>query len=296
MLRSPAAVAFWQCGRHGIDLRQPRVMGIVNVTTDSFSDGGRFFNPAAAIDRARQLIAEGADILDIGGESTRPGARGIPADEELRRILPVLRALRDAGVPVSVDTSKPDVMRAALAEGASIVNDVRALQGSGAIEAVAGSDCGVVLMHMLGEPRTMQAAPRYADVAREVAAFLRERRDAVLAAGVRRERLALDPGFGFGKTPAHNIELLARLPELAGLGCPLLSGWSRKSTLGAITGRPVGERLHASVAAAILAVERGARIVRVHDVAATVDALKVWQAVADVSTVIPSDDYAGEPT
>lgn len=260
-------------------------MGIVNVTPDSFSDGGRFFDFERALAHGERLIAEGADLLDIGGESTRPGAAEVGVDEELARVIPLVRALRDRAVPISVDTSKPEVMRAALAEGAAIVNDVRALQAPGAVDAVAASDCGIVLMHMQGEPRTMQADPRYGDVVREVGDFLRARRDALVAAGVARERIVLDPGFGFGKTVAHNFTLLARLHELAALGQPLLAGLSRKSMLGHATGRAVGERVHASVAAALLAVQRGARIVRVHDVAATRDALAVWQAVQSALSV-----------
>jgi dihydropteroate synthase len=251
------------------------------VTPDSFSDGGRFVEFGHALAHGERLIEEGADLLDIGGESTRPGAGEVGVDEELARVIPLLRALRDRGVAVSVDTSKPEVMRAAIAEGAAVINDVRALRADGALEAVAASDCGIVLMHMQGEPRTMQLAPRYADVVREVGDFLRARRDAVVAAGVARERIALDPGFGFGKTAAHNFALLARLGEFTALGQPLLAGLSRKSMLGHATGRGVGERVHASVAAALLAVERGARIVRVHDVAATRDALAVWQAVIE---------------
>jgi dihydropteroate synthase len=254
-------------------------MGVVNVTPDSFSDGGRFFDFEQAVAHGAQLIAEGADLLDIGGESTRPGAAAVDVDEELARVIPLVRALRDRGVPISVDTSKPEVMRVALAEGASVVNDVRALQSPGALEAVAATDCGVVLMHMQGEPGTMQLAPRYDDVVREVAGVLRARRDALAAAGVARERIALDPGFGFGKTVAHNFALLARLHELTALGQPLLVGLSRKSMLGHVTGRAVDARVHASVAAAVLAAERGARIVRAHDVAATRDALAVWQAL-----------------
>lgn len=258
-------------------------MGIVNVTPDSFSDGGRFSDLDRALAHALRLVGEGADLIDVGGESTRPGAAGVSVEEELARVIPLVRALRDRAVPVSVDTSKPEVMRAALAEGAAIVNDVRALQAPGAVDAVAASDCGIVLMHMQGEPRTMQADPRYGDVVREVGEFLRARRDALLAAGVARERIVLDPGFGFGKTAAHNFALLARLDELAALGQPLLAGLSRKSMFGHATGRAVGERLHASVAAALIAVQRGARIVRVHDVAATRDALAVWQAVIAAS-------------
>jgi dihydropteroate synthase len=274
-----ASGAIWQCGRHRIALVQPRIMGIINITPDSFSDGGLNLDPEAARDTAQRLIEEGADLLDVGGESTRPGAAEVSAAEELRRVLPLVIALRDAGVPISVDTSKPEVMRAALAEGASIVNDVCALQTPGAIDAVARADCGVVLMHMQGTPRTMQAAPHYDDVVREAADFLRARRDAALAAGVAAERIAIDPGFGFGKALAHNLALLARLDMLARLGQPVLVGLSRKSMLGQLTGRPVGERVHASVAAALLAVARGARIVRVHDVAATRDALRLWCAL-----------------
>lgn len=269
----------WRCGRFRLELARPLVMGVVNVTPDSFSDGGRFLDPEAAIDHARRLIGEGADIVDVGGESTRPGARPVDAAEELQRVLPVIRALRDESVPVAVDTLKPEVMRAAIAEGASIVNDVYALRVPGALDAVSASDAGICLMHMQGEPRTMQAAPHYEDVVREVKAFLRERMAAAASAGIAGERVAVDPGFGFGKTVGHNLELLRRLPELVELGAPVLVGLSRKSTLGAITGRPASERLAASLAAALLAVLRGATIVRVHDVAATRDALAVLAAV-----------------
>jgi dihydropteroate synthase len=254
-------------------------MGIVNVTPDSFSDGGENLDPVAARETALRLIEEGADILDIGGESTRPGAAGVSAAEELRRILPLVIAMRDTGVPISVDTSKPEVMHAVLAEGASIINDVRALRAAGALDEAVRSNCGIVLMHMLGEPRTMQAAPRYDDVVREVRDFLQARRDALLAAGVDRARIALDPGFGFGKTLAHNLALLAELAFLKAAGQPVLVGLSRKSMLGQLTDRPVDRRVHASVAAALLAVERGASIVRVHDVAATRDAIRVWAAL-----------------
>ncbi len=257
-------------------------MGVINVTPDSFSDGGRFLDAAAAIEHARRLIAEGADIVDIGGESTRPGAQPVDAAQELHRVLPVIRALRDASVPVAVDTLKPEVMRAAFAEGASIVNDISALRAPGALDAVSASDAGICLMHLQGEPRTMQAAPHYEDVVREVKSFLLERMSAAAAAGIAGERVVVDPGFGFGKTVAHNLELLRRLRELAELGAPVLVGLSRKSTLGAITGRPADERLAASVAAALLAVQRGATIVRVHDVAATRDALAVLAAVETV--------------
>jgi dihydropteroate synthase len=269
----------WRTGRFEIDLRAPRVMGIVNVTPDSFSDGGHFADAEAAMRHCDRLVAEGAHLLDIGGESTRPGAHTPSADEELARVLPVLRHALTLGVPVSVDTSQPLVMAAALELGADIVNDVRALQRPGALQAVAAHPrAGVCLMHMQGEPATMQAAPRYADPVAEVLAFLAARRDATLAAGIAADRIVLDPGIGFGKTAAHNLALLARQRELLALGAPLVIGWSRKSTLGTVTGRAVGERLAASVAAAVLAVERGACIVRVHDVAATVDALKLWQA------------------
>ncbi len=276
----------WRTSRFAIDLSRPRVMGIVNVTPDSFSDGGQFASARDATLHCDQLVAEGADLLDIGGESTRPGARTPSADEELARVLPVLRHALTLGVPVSVDTSQPAVMRAALDAGADIVNDVRALQRPGALDAVAAhASCGVCLMHMQGEPGTMQAAPHYGDVVRDVAAFLAHRRDAALVAGIGFERIALDPGIGFGKTAEHNLALLARQRELVSLGSPLLVGWSRKSTLGTLTGRAVDQRLHASVAAALMAAERGARILRVHDVAATVDALKVWCA-----TIAPEDN------
>ena len=254
-------------------------MGVVNVTPDSFSDGGRFVDPKSAVDHANTLIAEGADILDIGAESSRPGARDVSVEEELSRLMPVLEALSDRAVPISVDTVKPEVMRAAIAAGASMINDITALCSPGALEAVAESDVAVCLMHMQGKPRTMQKDPRYGDVVAEVAAFLEQRVAAALAAGIARERIAIDPGFGFGKTVAHNFELLRDLDRFAALGLPVLAGWSRKSTLGAITGRGAEDRLAASLAAALLAVERGARIVRVHDVAATRDALAVLAAL-----------------
>jgi len=254
-------------------------MGVVNVTPDSFSDGGRTLDPKAAIDRARALIEEGADILDVGAESSRPGARGVSAEEELSRLMPVLEGLGDCAVPISVDTAKPEVMRAAIAAGASMINDIGALRAPGALETVAASDVGACLMHMQGEPRTMQLQPSYRDVVAEVGAFLAERVAAAEAAGIARERIVVDPGFGFGKTVAHNFELLRKLDRIAALGLPVLAGWSRKSTLGAITGRAADDRLAASLAAALLAVERGARIVRVHDVAATRDALQVLAAL-----------------
>ncbi len=254
-------------------------MGVVNVTPDSFSDGGQFLDPGSAIARARCLVEEGADIVDIGAESSRPGADAmVTAKEELGRLLPVLKGLRDLAVPVSVDTAKPEVMRAAIGEGASMVNDINALRAAGALEAVASSDVAVCLMHMQGEPRTMQRAPHYSDVVAEVKAFLAERIERAEAQGIARERIVIDPGFGFGKAVEHNFELLRHLGRIAELGLPVMAGWSRKSTLGAITGRPATERLAASVAAALLAVQHGARIVRVHDVAATRDALAVLAA------------------
>ena len=255
-------------------------MGILNVTPDSFSDGGRFEDVARALDHARAMLADGADIVDVGGESTRPGAAAVDEATEIARVLPVVEALAREGALVSVDTMKPAVMRAALAAGAAMVNDVRALQAPGALEAVAASGAAVCLMHMRGKPASMQQAPEYGDVVAEVRDFLAARAQACEDAGIARERIVVDPGFGFGKTRAHNLELLDRLGELATLGYPVLAGWSRKSTLGAITGRGEEERLAASVAAAVLAVERGASIVRVHDVRETVDAVAVAQAVA----------------
>jgi dihydropteroate synthase len=270
----------WRTARFEIDLAQPRVMGIVNLTPDSFSDGGAHPDAASALAHCERLLLDGADILDLGGESTRPGARTPSPDEEAARVLPVLREAVRLGVPVSVDTSDPALMQRALDLGADIVNDVRALQRPGALETVAGHpQAGVCLMHMQGDPSSMQAAPAYADLLHEVTAFLRSRRDAALAAGIGAQRIALDPGIGFGKGVADNVALLARQHDLLEVGSPLLVGWSRKSTLGALTGRAVGERMAASVAAALLAVERGAHIVRVHDVRETVDALAVWRAV-----------------
>jgi dihydropteroate synthase len=270
---------FWQTTRHQLDLTRPQVMGIVNVTPDSFSDGGAHASGPAAIAHCERLLREGADILDIGGESTRPGSKPVPLDMELARVLPVLDAALTLGCAVSIDTNKAAVIRAALDRGVDIVNDVSALQMPGALDAVAAhASCGVCLMHMRGDPVSMQKRPSYDDVVTEVAAFLREREAVLLARGVAGERIAFDPGIGFGKSVEHNLALLRRQTELVALGRPLLVGWSRKSTLGAITGREVGERLSAGVAAALAAVHNGAGIVRVHDVAATVDALKVWQA------------------
>jgi dihydropteroate synthase len=268
----------WQTARFRLSLDRPLVMGIVNATPDSFSDGGRFAASGDACRHCDRLVEEGADILDIGGESTRPGARQPDAEEELARVLPVLRHAVSLGRAVSVDTSSPAVIRAAIEAGVDIVNDVRSLGRPGALEAVAASDVGVCLMHMRGEPGTMQSEAHYADVVQEVQDFLASRMRDVSAAGVALDRIALDPGIGFAKSAEHNWQLLRGQRRLLSLGRPLLLGWSRKSSLGALTGRPVDQRVVASVAAALAAIERGARIVRVHDVAETVDALKVWQA------------------
>jgi dihydropteroate synthase len=268
-----------RCGRFELLLGRPLVMGVVNVTPDSFYDGGQYGTPQAAIDQARRLAEEGADLLDVGGESSRPGAGPVTAEEELARILPVLEGIADLRVPISVDTTKPEVMRAALAQGAAMINDITALASPGALELVAPADAAVCLMHMQGSPRTMQAEPTYADVVVEVRDFLAARAAACVAAGIARDRIVVDPGFGFGKTVAHNLSLLARLGDIAALGFPVLAGWSRKSSLGRITGRPADDRLAASIAAAMLAVQHGATIVRVHDVAATRDALAVLAAV-----------------
>ncbi|NCT84622.1 MAG: dihydropteroate synthase [Comamonadaceae bacterium] len=277
----------WQTRRFPLDLSRPLVMGIVNVTPDSFSDGGRHDNTRAAIAHCERLIADGADILDIGGESTRPGAPHVDADSEWARMADVLAAAVTLGVPVSVDTYKPEVMRRALDAGVDIINDVQALQRPGALAAVAGSGAGVCLMHMRGEPASMMAQADYGDVVAEVGAFLAQRARAAREAGIPAECITLDPGYGFAKTAQHNLELLAGQQRLTELGYPLLVGWSRKRTLGDITGRPVGERLAASLAAALRAVSAGARVVRVHDVPATVDALKVWAAV-DAATIPPT--------
>lgn len=259
-------------------------MGIINVTPDSFSDGGQHIRLPAALNHAERLLSEGADILDIGGESTRPGAPPVPLDEERRRVLPVVEALAARGVCVSVDTRHPALMREAIASGASIINDVQALTAPGAIEACAAADVGVVLMHMQGQPGTMQAAPRYdgaSGVVGEVSRYLGERAQACEAGRIARARIVLDPGFGFGKTTEHNLELTRRLSEIVALGYPVLAGWSRKRTLGELTGRTVAsERVHASIAAALACVAHGARVVRVHDVGATLDALRVWGEMA----------------
>jgi dihydropteroate synthase len=267
----------WQTSRYLIDLSRPRVMGIVNITPDSFSDGGRYGDTRSALAHCEQLLREGADILDLGGESSRPGADALPLADELARLLPVLREAVRLGVPISVDTYKPEVMEAALDAGADIVNDIFALRRPGAEDVVSRHPrCGVCLMHMQGEPKSMQAAPHYADVSAEVLSFLQVRAQRLRELGVSPERIVLDPGYGFGKSVEHNFQLLRFQSKLMEAGYPLLAGWSRKSSLGAVTGRAVEDRLVASVAAALAAVEHGARIVRVHDVAATVDALKVW--------------------
>jgi dihydropteroate synthase len=273
------APMLWQTSRHLIDLSRPRVMGIVNVTPDSFFDGGWHLATDAARAHCERLVHEGADILDIGGESTRPGAQAPSVQHEVDRVMPVLEYACTLGVPVSVDTSNSELMRAALSAHADIVNDVRALRRPGALEVVAGhASCGVCLMHMLGEdPASMQDAPAYDDVVAHVRQFLQDRLDAVVRAGVDAARVVLDPGIGFGKTPEHNWELMHRQSELMALGRPLLVGWSRKSMLGRLTGRGPEGRLASSIAAALAAVQRGAHIVRVHDVAATVDALAVWR-------------------
>lgn len=271
------------CGKYALSLERPLVMGIVNVTPDSFSDGGKFQDSRAAIMHARQMVEDGADLLDIGGESTRPGARAASLSEELDRVLPIIEALASIGVPISIDTQKPEVMRAALSKGASMVNDVNALQAPGALEVVASSNAGVCLMHKQGSPETMQQQPDYQDVMGDVREFLADRANAVMTTGVKPERIVIDPGFGFGKTVAHNLTLLRNLYHFHELGFPVLAGLSRKSTLGAITGREVHERMAASIAAALIAVQKGAKILRVHDVRETVDALKVLDAVGGES-------------
>jgi len=268
------------CAGRVLKLDRPRVMGIVNVTPDSFSDGGRHDTVEAAVAHGLRLAEEGADLLDVGGESTRPGAAEVSMQEELARVIPVIERLaRETSLPISVDSSKPEVMRAAVAAGAGMINDVYALRRDGALDAAATLGVPVVLMHMLGEPRGMQEDPRYDDVVADVHRFLAERLFACEMAGLPRKNLVVDPGFGFGKTLEHNLLLLRQLPRLADLGVPVLAGLSRKRSLGDITGRGVDERVFASVAAAVLAADGGARLIRVHDVAATVDALKVWSAV-----------------
>ncbi|HVQ33934.1 MAG TPA: dihydropteroate synthase [Lysobacter sp.] len=270
------------CAGRPLRLDRARVIGIVNVTPDSFSDGGEHATTEAAVAHGLQLAEEGADALDIGGESTRPGAADVPLDEELRRVIPVIEGLaRATALPISIDTSKPEVMQAAVAAGAGMINDVRALRGEGALEAAAALGVPVILMHMLGEPRSMQESPVYDDVVADVHRFLAERIFAAEMAGIPKSRIVVDPGFGFGKTKDHNLSLLARLDRFVELGVPVLAGLSRKRTIGDLTGRTDPHaRVHGSVAAHLIAAQRGARLLRVHDVAATVDALKVWEAVA----------------
>ncbi|MFL6710553.1 MAG: dihydropteroate synthase [Massilia sp.] len=281
-----------QCGRFTFRLNtastaptddsRPLVMGILNITPDSFSDGGRFQSLEFAVSRAEEMVADGADMIDIGGESTRPGAPPVPVEEELRRVMPAIYALQGLDKPLSVDTLKPEVMRQAVIAGADLINDVNGFRAPGAIEAVVDSECGLCVMHMLATPATMQHQPAYQDVLGEVIAFLAERVDALTAAGVARNRICVDPGFGFGKTLAHNVALLRNIGRIEStLGLPVLAGLSRKSMIGGMTGRPVEQRLAGSLAGALAAVAQGAAIVRVHDVAETVDALKVWAQVGN---------------
>lgn len=270
---------FLRCGKFELSLSRPLIMGVVNVTPDSFSDGGLWISAEKAAEHALRLVKEGADILDVGGESSRPGALPVSVEDELRRVLPVLERLKGIEVPISVDTVKPEVMRQAIRAGASMINDINALLAPSAMEAVAGSGVGVCLMHMQGDPQTMQKNPQYKDVVAEVKAFLESRVREAEKAGISRERLVLDPGFGFGKTVVHNLALLRRLQSIASAGLPVLAGLSRKSILGVITGNQVEDRLPASIAAALIAVANGAKIVRVHDVKATRDALAVFNAV-----------------
>lgn len=272
------------CAGRIVVLDRPRVMGIVNVTPDSFSDGGEHATVEAAVAQGLRLVEEGADILDIGGESTRPGAADVPAEEELRRVIPVIERLaKETTLPISIDTSKPDVMRAAVAAGAGMINDVYALRREGALDTAAALGVPVVLMHMQGEPRSMQDAPDYDDVVADVHRFLAERLFSAEMAGIPKKKIVVDPGFGFGKTTAHNLALLARFERFVDLGVPVLAGLSRKRSIGELTGRDAPrDRVSGSVAAHLIAAQRGAMLLRVHDVAATVDALKVWNAVAAV--------------
>lgn len=279
---------YLQCGRYRLSLgagnSRPLVMGILNVTPDSFSDGGRFHSLELALSHAEQMISDGVDIIDIGGESSRPGAQSLPLEEELRRILPVVHALRDCGKPLSVDTCKPDVMREALAAGADMINDINGFRAAGAVDAVQDGDCALCVMHMASTPLTMQINPEYRDVLAEVSAFLRAQVSSLEEAGVKRDRICIDPGFGFGKTLEHNLALLSNIDRLVReLDIPLLAGVSRKSMIGALTGKPVEQRMAGSIAAMLAAVAHGASIVRVHDVAETVDALKVWEAIENTN-------------
>lgn len=274
-----------QCGRFELDLGRPLVMGILNATPDSFSDGTGELSIERVVERAHRMVADGADMLDIGGESTRPGADPVPLQQELDRVLPVIEALHGLNVPLSVDTFKPGVMQAVLAAGADMINDIRALSEPGAVEAVADSRCGLCIMHMQGDPRTMQQAPQYSDVVQEVKDFLQKRLAMLDAAGIDRQRIVLDPGFGFGKTPAQNYTMLRRLDTMRVDDYPWLLGFSRKSMLGHVVGREPRERLAASLAAALYGLEKGGHILRVHDVAETVDAVKIWRTIKDESFV-----------
>ncbi|MEK7666533.1 MAG: dihydropteroate synthase [Pseudomonadota bacterium] len=268
------------CGGRALDLSRTAIMGILNVTPDSFSDGGIFLARDAAVTHALVMVEEGADIIDVGGESTRPGAQAVSVQEELDRVIPVIEAIaRAVPVPISIDTSKPEVMRAAVAAGAGLINDVRALRATDALQTAAALDVPVCLMHMQGKPRSMQHHPVYADVAGEVRDFLHARIEACVAAGIPRQRIVIDPGFGFGKTVEHNLDLLRRLGELRVLSAPILAGLSRKSMIGALFGLPVEQRLHASVALALIAVQNGATMLRVHDVRATCEAIRMFEAV-----------------
>ena len=272
------------CGKYQLDLSTSRVMGILNVTPDSFSDGGRYASTNKAVEHALQLIEEGADILDIGGESTRPGATPVSLNEELSRVIPVIEALvKIVKVPLSIDTYKPEVMRTAISAGVDIVNDINALQAPTALDVVSASNVGVCLMHMQGTPQTMQLDPQYKDVLAEVNAFLTARLQATIAAGINKNRILLDPGFGFGKRTAHNITLLQQLQHLASIGQPLLVGLSRKSVLGQMLGDNKTDRVSASIATSVIAAMKGANVLRVHDVKATVDALKVVTTVNNYS-------------
>ena len=274
---------FLQCGRYRLPVgpkSRPLVMGVLNVTPDSFSDGGRYASLDAALSHAEQMIANGVDIIDIGGESSRPGAPPLPVDEELQRVMPILYALRDCGKPVSVDTCKPEVMREAIAADADMINDIRGFRTSDALRAVKNADCALCIMHMQNDPQTMQLAPHYDNVVNEVTGFLRERVTSMDDIGIDRTRICVDPGFGFGKNLAHNLALLRQLDEIShALDLPLLAGLSRKSMIGTLTGKSIDDRMAGSIAAALIAASNGARILRVHDVGQTVDALKVWHAV-----------------
>lgn len=284
-MNAPAQGKRFNCGRYSLPLSRPLIMGVINITPDSFSDGGDFLEPRSAIEHAQRLVAEGADILDLGGESSRPGSAPVTLEEERRRVLPVLEKVAQLGVPVSIDTTKPELMREVLASGASMINDISALGSAAAVEVIAGSDAGVCLMHMQGDPASMQQAPSYDDVVSEVSAFLLSRARSLLGRGVSASRIAIDPGFGFGKTDQHNFELLEGLPAIASYEFAVLAGLSRKSQLGRITGRKTAKlRLGASIAASLAAVRNGASIVRVHDVAETRDALLVWQALGTAIT------------